>query len=160
MVSIDRMVSSAAEDGIDMRFDLLRGGNTFDAHRLLHLALERGKQDALKERLMHATFTEGAPVGDHASLTRLAVEVGLDADEVAQVLESGAYGAEVRADETRGIEFDIHAVPFFVVDGRYGLPGAQPPEVLLRVLDHAWSERPAIEVIAAADACDDDECAL
>jgi len=137
---IDRMVSAGAVDGLELRFDRARPGNTFDAHRLLHLALDRGVQDTLKERLLAATFTEGAPIGEAGALAVLAADAGLDPDEVRTVLDSDAYAAEVRADERRAATLGISAVPFFVVDGAYGVSGAQPPDVLLGVLEQAWAE--------------------
>ena len=158
---IDRMTATAAEVGLDFRFDRARPGNTFDAHRLLHLAAERGVQDDLKERFLLATFTEGEPISDHGTLARLAAQVGLDADEVVAVLAGDAYVAEVRADERLAAQLDVTGVPFFVVDGRYALPGAQPPDLLLRVLERARDEahRQAMVVggeIAAG--CDGDAC--
>jgi predicted DsbA family dithiol-disulfide isomerase len=158
------MTNLAAEEGLDFRFDLARGGNTFDAHRLLHLARERGVQDALKERFDRATFGEGLSVSDHDELAALAVEVGLDADDVRATLSSGAYADAVRADEEQALEYGITGVPFFVVDGKFGVSGAQDPERLLKVLDHAWSERSPITVLAGGDepgaACEGDDCAI
>jgi len=159
---IDRMVTAGAADGLAMRFDLARPGNTFDAHRLLHLALDRGVQDALKERLLAATFTEGAPIGDPDTLVGLAAEVGLDPDEVRATVDGDAYAAEVRADERRATALGISAVPFFVVDGAYGVSGAQPPDVLLGVLEQAWAESHPLTLVTGGDApgCSDDSCAV
>lgn len=136
---IDRMTATAAGVGLDVRFDIARPGNTFDAHRLLHLAAERGVQGALKERLFAATFTEGEPIADRHALVRLAPSVGLDADEVRSVLASDAYAEDVREDERRAAAYGIRGVPFFVVDGTYGVSGAQAPEALLDVLRKAWA---------------------
>ena len=158
---IDRMVAAGAADGLDLRFDRARPGNTFDAHRLLHLALDRGVQDTLKERLLAATFTEGAAIGDVDVLAGLAVAAGLDADEVRVVLDGDAYTADVRADERRAAALGISAVPFFVVDGKYGVPGAQPPDVLLAVLEQAWDEARPLTIVGgggAAPGCTDDSC--
>jgi predicted DsbA family dithiol-disulfide isomerase len=159
---LDSMTATAAAEGLDFRFDLNRSGNTFDAHRLLHLGLEHGVQDALKERLDHATFTEGSPVSDHTALRGLAIEVGLPADEVDAVLASDRYADAVRADVAQAAAYGINGVPFFVVDGRYGISGAQPPEVVLQTLEQAWAERPALQFVAAdgADACEGDACAV
>jgi predicted DsbA family dithiol-disulfide isomerase len=158
---IDRMVSAGAADGLDMRFDLARPGNTFDAHRLLHLAFERGVQDALKERLLRATFTEGAAIGDREALAGLAVEVGLDPAEVQEALDGDAYADDVRADERRAASYGITAVPFFVVDEAYGVAGAQPPDVLLAVLEQAWAEGHPLSMVPTggdAPACTGDAC--
>lgn len=158
---IDRVTSAAAEEGLDYRFEIARRGNTFDAHRLLHLALHNGVQDELKETLDHATFTEGLPVSDHQALTEVAVEVGLDELEVKEVLTSGAYADAVRADEAQARAYDISAVPFFVIDGKYGIAGAQPPDVIAVALERAWAERSPLTVLgegSAGEACADASC--
>ncbi len=160
---IDNMVGVAAGVGLDFRFDLSRTGNTFDAHRLLHLALSRGVQDALKERLDRATFSEGLPVSDHDALTALAVEVGLDEAEVREVLAGDRYAEAVRADEEQAMDIGITGVPFFVIDGRFGVPGAQPPERVLAALDKAWATRtPTLQMVPAdgAPGCEGDACAV
>ena len=160
---IDRMTGVAAGVGLDLRFDIARPGNTFDAHRLLHLAADRGVQDAVKERLLRATFTEGEPIGDHETLVRLVAEAGLDADEARAVLASDRYAGEVRGDEAQARAYGISGVPFFVVDGRYGVSGAQPAAVLAQVLAQAWAERSPLQVLTSAatgPGCDGDACAV
>ncbi|MDQ6837927.1 MAG: DsbA family oxidoreductase, partial [Actinomycetota bacterium] len=155
------MVAAGTHDGLDLRFDRARPGNTFAAHRLLHLAHERGLQDALKERFLAATFTEGATIGDPETLQGLATGVGLDGDEVRSVLEGDAYAAEVRDDERRATTLGITGVPFFVVDGTYGVSGAQPPDVLLGALEEAWAgSHPLVVADGAAPGCSDDACAV
>ena len=139
-VMIDRITTAGAAAGLTMRFDISRPGNSFDAHRVIHLGRERGIQDAMKERLMRATFEEGEPIGDRATLVRLAADAGLDPDETAAVLESDRFGDDVRADERLAGGLDIHAVPCFVVDRKYTVGGAQRPEILRRVLNHAHTE--------------------
>ena len=158
---IDTMTATAAQDGLDFRFDTARPGNTFDAHRLLHLAGERGVQDAVKERLFRATFTEGEAISDHETLVRLVAEAGLDADEARRVLADGTYAEEVRADEAQAAQLRITGVPFFVVDQRYGVSGAQPAEVLRQVLDRAWAETAPLQVVGGgAPGCEGDACAV
>jgi predicted DsbA family dithiol-disulfide isomerase len=159
----DRVTGLAAEEGLDFRLDLKRTGNTFDAHRLLHLALARGRQDELKERLDHATFTEGLAVSDHEALTAVAVRVGLAEAEVREVLASDAYADAVRADLAQAAAYGIRGVPFFVVDGKFGISGAQPADVLLDALTRAWQERSPLTVVpgTAADAdCADGSCTI
>jgi predicted DsbA family dithiol-disulfide isomerase len=158
---IDRMVSVAGAEGITMRFDIIRSGNTFDAHRLLHFAHERGRQDALKERLFQAYFVEGQPIGDKDTNCRLAVDVGLDGKEARAVLGGDAFASEVRADEERARANGISGVPFFVFDQKYGLSGAQPPTTLLRFLEKTWSELPEQEETGAQEAmvCGPEGCA-
>ena len=154
---IARMTSVAAADGLSFRFDRVRPGNTFDAHRVLHLARERGVQPEVKERLLRAYMTEGEALGDREALARLGGEAGLDADEVRRVLASGAYAAEVRADEAEAQRLGIHAVPFFVLADRYGVAGAQPVEVLSQALRQAWEDAPRDEVAEGA-VCGPDGC--
>jgi predicted DsbA family dithiol-disulfide isomerase len=158
----DNVTRMAAAEGLDFRFDISRTGNTFDAHRLLHLALEHGVQDDLKERLDHATFTEGLAVSDHDALAKVAVDVGLDPGEVEETLASDRYADRVRADESQAQAYGIRGVPFFVIDGKYGISGAQDPQVLLQALQQAYAERSPLKVIgdAAAEACDDDSCVI
>lgn len=158
---IDRMTSVAAEEGLTFRFDIARGGNTFDAHRLLHLALHKGIQDELKEKLDHATFTEGLPVSDHQALTEVAVGVGLDEIEAKEVLTSDLYADAVRADEAQAHAYGISAVPFFVIDDKYGIAGAQSPDVIGAALERAWNERSPLTVLSqgvGGEACADGSC--
>lgn len=155
---LDRMTRTAAEDGIEMHFERIRGGNTFDAHRLLHFAAKHGKQDALKERLMRATFTEGEPIAFRETLVKLAAEVGLDADAARTMLLGDTYADAVRADERQAAALGIRGVPFFMIDGKYGLSGAQPADVLRAALARAWQEGQAPATTAEGAACDVDGC--
>lgn len=137
--TIDRMIEAGARHGVVMRFDKARPANTFDAHRLLHLAAAHGVQHDLKERLLHATFTRGAQVADVEVLVALAADAGLDPAEARTMLAGDAYAADVRADERAAADLGITSVPYFVVGGTYGVAGAQPPDVLLDVLRDAWA---------------------
>ncbi len=149
----------AAQDGLTFRLDDALPTNTFDAHRLLHLAKARGLQDTLKERLFLAYFTEGKPVGDATVLADLAAEAGLDRAEAAAVLaDATAYAKEVRADEAHARQIGVRGVPFFVIDQKYGVSGAQPAEAILGALTQAWGER--APVTAAGEVCDEDGCAV
>ncbi len=154
---LDEMTANAAAEGLEFRFDLARPGNTFDAHRLLHLAKDSGRQDALKERLDRATFTEGLASGDHVALRAIAVEVGLPAVEVDDVLASDRYADAVRADEAQARAYGISGVPFFVLGGRFGVSGAQPADALLAALEQAWTEQP-LQTVGAGPSCDGDTC--
>jgi predicted DsbA family dithiol-disulfide isomerase len=136
-VMMDRMTQTAAEEGLELRFDIARRGNTFDAHRLLHFARTRDLQPAMKERLFRAYMTEGRAISDREELARLAGEVGLDADEVRAMLEGDALADEVRRDQARAREIGIRGVPFFVFDGRLAVSGAQPSEVFAGALRQA-----------------------
>jgi len=158
---IDTMTQQAAAEGLDFRFDRAVQANTFDAHQVIHLAGERGVQDAVKERLLTAYFSEGAAVGDRDTLVRLATGAGLDADEVRAALADQRYAGAVRADEAEASALGISGVPFFVVDRRYGVNGAQPAEALLQVLERAWAERtPLIPVVSGGDTCGPDGCTV
>jgi len=138
--AIDRMIEAGAGHGVVLRFDKARPANTFDAHRLLHLAARHGVQHDLQERLLHAMFTTGAALGDAQVLVELATEAGLGAVEAAGVLTGDAFAGDVRADELRAAELGITSVPFFVVAGKFGVSGAQPPDLLLGVLEEAWAD--------------------
>ena len=140
------MTLMAKEDGLDLRFDLVRSGNTFDGHRVVHFATERGCGGEMKERILRAYMTEGQLVSDPDVLVRLGSEVGLDGVDVRKMLESGTCADAVRADEREAEALGIRGVPFFVIDGRHGVSGAQPAGQLLEVLHKAWSERPAERV--------------
>jgi predicted DsbA family dithiol-disulfide isomerase len=148
----------AAGEGLDFRFDRARSGNTFDAHRLVHLGAAHGLQDTTKERLMRAYLSEGELMSDHATLARLAAEVGLPAGEVDELLAGDRFAAEVRDDARTGAALGITGVPFFVVDRAFGASGAQPSEVLRGLLDHAWEARPRVEVVTSGDSCGVDGC--
>ncbi|MGH3328178.1 MAG: DsbA family oxidoreductase [Streptomycetales bacterium] len=160
---IDTMTAAAADEGLDFRFDRAARANTFDAHQVIHLAHERGLQDAVKERLLRAYFHEGQAVGDPAALVRLGAEAGLGADEVREALAEQRFASAVRADEAEAAALGISGVPFFVVDRKYGVPGAQPPDQLLQVLQRAWTESHPLTFVNANDdsaACGPDGCAI
>jgi predicted DsbA family dithiol-disulfide isomerase len=135
-----QMEQRAAADGLEYHLDGQHSGNTFDAHRLLHLALERGRQDDLAERLFRAHFTERRSVFDAATLTELAVDAGLDADEVARVLAGTDYADDVEHDIAEARALGVNGVPFFVIDRRYGISGAQPAAAIGQALEQAWAE--------------------
>ncbi len=135
-----RVVQAAAGEGLTYRLDIAKPGNTFDAHRLIHLAAAHGRQAEMKERLMAAYFTEGKPIGDRDPLVELAAEVGIDRERARSVLDSDEFAGDVRADEREASELGITGVPFFVIDRRYGVSGAQAPEVMLEALEIAWQE--------------------
>ena len=134
------MEERAAGDGLTFRMGSLRSGNTRDAHRLIQLAKDRGRQAEMVERLHRAHFTDEDSVFDHDALTRLAVEAGLDRDDVATVLASDAYGDHVDTDEAMAHAIGATGVPLFVIDRKYGISGAQPPATITRVLEQAWRE--------------------
>jgi predicted DsbA family dithiol-disulfide isomerase len=156
---IARMTDIAAADGLSFRFDRIRPGNTFDAHRVLHMAFEHGVQDAVKERFLRAYMTEGEAIGQKDVLARLAGEAGLDVGEVRAQLATDAYADEVRQDEEQARQIGIDGVPFFVLGGKYAVSGAQPADLLLQALTQAWNEAEAEPpTYAEGAACGPDGC--
>jgi len=138
-----RVTDLAAGVGLDFRLEKAQRANTFDAHRLLHLANARGVQADLAERLLDAYFTRGAVVSDHAELTEFAVAAGLDRAEVGAVLAGDDFAEQVRADLALAGRFGISGVPFFVFDRTYGVSGAQETNVFSEVLERVWTNTQA-----------------
>jgi predicted DsbA family dithiol-disulfide isomerase len=139
----ERITDLASAEGLDYHLDQARWGRSFDAHRLLHLAEARGIQDAVKERFLAGYLQEGVAIGLPEELAPLAIAAGLDADEVEKVLAGDAYSEAVRADEERAVEIGITGVPFFVIDNRFAIPGAQDTETMLAILNRALEKRQA-----------------
>ena len=146
----DRLKGVAAEEGLAFDFDRIQSGNTFDAHRLLHLAKARGLQEQLEERFMHAYLCEGEAIGEPETLQRLATDAGLDAEEVQALLATDQFANEARADQREAGELGVDGVPFFKI-GRYGASGAQPAQLLVQILERAWSELPKPLELVGAD---------
>ena len=161
---IDNVEAVAAEEGLVYRLHHAQRANTIDAHRLLHLALEQGGpalQGAVKEALLAAYFTDARNVADHAELRDVTVGAGVDPERVDAALASDEYLAEVYADIEQAQAYGASGVPFFVIDKKYGVSGAQPADTFRQVLDRAWSDaHPTLEVVGAGDACGPDGCAV
>jgi predicted DsbA family dithiol-disulfide isomerase len=138
---LEEMTHLASTVGLSYDFDAVRHTNTVLAHQLLHHAKANGRQEEMKERLLKAYFEQGRHVGRVGDLADLAAEVGLDRDEAVRVLTEQTYLDDVNADKKQAIEYGITGVPFFVVDGRYGVSGAQSPDTFQQVLNQAWDER-------------------
>ena len=156
-----RVTEQAAAEGLEFRMDRTRPGNTVDAHRLLHLAKDRGVQHEVKERLLKAYFEEGEPISDHATLARLGAEAGLDEDEAAKMLAGDDHLADVRQDQAEARDLGITGVPFFVIDRKYGLSGAQPAELFAQALRQAYAESTPLEMVHShGDDCADGSCAV
>jgi predicted DsbA family dithiol-disulfide isomerase len=137
---LDQMTSLGASEGIAFDYTRIRSGNTFDAHRMLHLARALSLGDALKERLFAAYFCEGRVLSDPATLVELAREVGVDVDRAEALVHTDLYDEEVRAEQHEARQLGITGVPFFLLGRRYGVSGAQPREVLLQALELAANE--------------------
>jgi len=143
---LDSVTAVAKAAGLEYRFDLLNHTNTVKAHELLHFAKANGLQYELQERLMSAYFTEGRHLGRIDDLVALATDVGLYADAARQALEGSQYVDAVRADQAQAAAYGINGVPFFVIDGKYGVSGAQPPEAFAQVARQVWAERREAQV--------------
>lgn len=172
----ERVTGIAATVGLDLRLEHAHPTNTFDAHRLLHFAAAHGRQVALNERLFSAHFVRGESVGDTDALVAMAVEVGLDALAARAVLDGGDFAAEVGADIGLAAALGVRGVPFFVIDRRFGISGAQDVSVLTGALTTAWAERgrmrprdgnddgpgatPDPTSTASGSACSDGVCAV
>lgn len=142
---LEHVTGVAREAGLEYRFDKLQHTNTVKAHELLHFAKANGLQHELEERLMSAYFTEGRHVGRIDDLADLAAEVGLDRDEAHAALSSQRHLDDVRQDQAQAQAYGIQGVPFFVIDGKYGISGAQPPQAFENVLRELWAKRGAEE---------------
>jgi predicted DsbA family dithiol-disulfide isomerase len=150
----------AAEVGLHFRHHDVPRARTVDAHRLLHLAKDLGLQADLKEALLAAYFVHGQSMGDHDVLRKAAVEAGLDPARVDEVLASDQYADAVEADIREAASLGATGVPFYVIDRKYGVSGAQPGEVFTQVLERAWAEsHPQLDLVGGADACGPDGCA-
>jgi predicted DsbA family dithiol-disulfide isomerase len=133
----------AAGEGLAFHFDRVRSGNTFDGHRLVHLAAEHGAQDAMKERLLRAYFSEGRLICDPETLLATGTEVGLPVPELRELLAGDRFAEDVRRDEQAASDLGVRGVPTFIVDRTVGVTGAQPPELILQMLRQGWVRRDA-----------------
>jgi protein disulfide-isomerase len=135
-----QVTATAKQSGLTYNFDTAVIANSFDAHRLVQLAKVNGLGDQAEERLFKAYFTEGKDISDHLTLIVLGIEVGLDGKAIKQMLDSDSFSTEVRNDEYKAQALGIQGVPFFVMNDRYGVSGAQPSDVFLQTLQKAWRE--------------------
>lgn len=135
-----QMTDMAAELGLEYNFDKAVIGNSFDAHRLSHLAKQAGLQDQLEEALFKAYFTDGKNIADKNALLELGIGIGLDAEAVAQTLNSDQYAEEVKHDIYEASQVGVRGVPFFVLGDKYAVSGAQHTETFLGALNQTWNE--------------------
>ncbi|WP_404288954.1 DsbA family protein [Glutamicibacter arilaitensis] len=131
------VTEQAAGEGLNYDFDALRPANSFTALRLLEHAKTEGKANEMKETLLSAHFERGLDTGERQVLAQLAAEVGLDEAAVQGTLDSQTYTEEVNADIEQARQLGISGVPFFVIDGKYGISGAQPAEAFANALAQA-----------------------
>lgn len=159
--SID-VAKQAAAVGLTFNFESMVNTNTFDAHRLVHFAAEQGKEKEMSERLFKAYFTDNDNVGNREKLAELAADVGLNPTAVADMLATSQFADAVRGQEEEGSRLGIRGVPFYVIDRKYAVSGAQPPEVFLETLNKAWEEKyPTLVQVNQADQdalCTDGVC--
>lgn len=149
----DQVTAMAKEAGLEYNLDQAVVANTFDAHRLTHVAAEYGLQNEAEERLFSAYFTEGKNIGDPDTLVRLGSDIGLNPDVVKKTLHSDAYGNEVRSDQLRAQQTGIRGVPFFVFNNKYAVSGARPSEVFAGVLSQVWDEEHPADQNAEGAVC-------
>ncbi|WP_046244896.1 DsbA family oxidoreductase [Hymenobacter terrenus] len=155
----NHVTTVAKEVGLRYDFDRAVPTNTFLGHQLIHLAAKHGQQDAAKERLMAAYYTEGQNLNEIDTLVNLAAEVGLDAEEARTALTTGAYAEAVRYDEYQAQQINVRGVPFFVFEDKYAVSGAQPTELFAEVLEKVWDEfRPAPVLLTDGPACGPEGC--
>lgn len=134
---MDQVTATGAADGLGFRFDIAQSANTLKAHGLLHLALRRGLQEPVKERLMKAYFCEGGNLNDTDTLVDLVAEAGLDPDEAREAVQNEAFAEDVAHDIQQARQIGITGVPFFVFNQRYAVSGAQPAATLVEVMRKA-----------------------
>jgi predicted DsbA family dithiol-disulfide isomerase len=140
---LERVTSIAKSVGLDYDYDHVHQTNTVISHELLHFAKSKGRQLEMKERLLKAYFVNGEHVGRIPDLVEIAADLGFDRAEVTEALESHRYLADVKADVAQAAEYGINGVPFFVIDGKYGVSGAQEAQTFANVLEKVKSEKEA-----------------
>jgi predicted DsbA family dithiol-disulfide isomerase len=163
VANTNNLTEQAKTLDLDYYMDRTIQTNTFDAHRLTHFAASKGKHAEMTERLLKAHFTDTLHIGNHDTLADLAAEVGLDRAEALRILTDGEYANEVRADEQEAGQLGVKGVPFFVINRKYAISGAQPSEVFLGALQKAWDEEHPLIVLggsAEGAVCADDGCAI
>lgn len=157
--NVKNVTQMGKEAGVDFQFDTLILTNTFDAHRVTMLAKKQGLMHKMADRVLLAHFTESKHIGDHKTLAELAAEVGLNREEVEKMLASDDMTNDVRADQQTGQQYGITGVPFFLINKKYALTGAQPTEVFVNALTKIIAEDEVSSLNEQNGAsCDDDSC--
>ncbi|HXR85100.1 MAG TPA: DsbA family oxidoreductase [Hanamia sp.] len=136
----DYVNKMAKEVGLDFHFDKVVVANSFNAHRLIQLAKIKGVSNEAEEALFKAHFVEGKNIDDAETLMNIGISIGLDKNELKKMVDSGEFSKQVRQDEQQAQLFGINGVPFFVLNNRYGVSGAQSPQVFLQTLNQAWDD--------------------
>lgn len=156
----DHVTEMAAEVGLTYDFDKAIVANSFDAHRFTHLAKQNGLGDQAEEALFKAYFTEGKNIADHETLAELGEEIGLDKDEVAHTLKGNKYAINVNQDIAQAQQLGIRGVPFFVMDMKYGVSGAQPVDTFTQTIEKAYGEWVAAKPQQPLDVIEGDSCGV
>lgn len=149
--------------GLEYRYDIIQMTNTFDAHRVAKLANTKGLEARITARFMKAYFTEGLNIADHDTLIKLSVESGLVEEEVKEVLSSNQFEDLVRQQISESRQVGVQGVPFFVLDRKYGVSGAQQEDYFYQVLEYLWNEHQELETIDGGDSghvCNDETCEI
>lgn len=149
---VEQISAMGRAEGIDFKYSTTRYTNTFDALRLTKFAQSKS-HDEIITKLFDAYFTKNLELSDHAVLKKIAVDCGLDGNEVEKILNGDNYAEEVRADELQAARLGIHGVPYFVIGGKYGLSGAQPSEILKQAITDALTEKNFNGMTCGADGC-------
>jgi predicted DsbA family dithiol-disulfide isomerase len=161
---LEALNSLAAQDGLTYDLARTQGGNTFDAHRLVHLGYESGPATgaAVKEALLKAYFVDLLPVSEPDVLVEVGTSAGVDTDDIRKTLDSDRFSAEVRADELDAANLGCTGVPFFVIDRAFAIPGAQDADTMLLTLERAWARShpaaPEVVVAGGGAVCTDGDC--
>jgi predicted DsbA family dithiol-disulfide isomerase len=158
----EHVALQAKGEGLNYRFDTVVVANSFTAHRLIHLAAAHGKQDAAKERLLSDHFEHGKDIGSREYLAALGRDLGLPKTAVEELFTTDKYADDVRADAAEARALGISGVPFFVIDRKFGLSGAQPVETFSAALDQAWQDANPLVLVNSGDgdACGPEGCSV
>ncbi|MFJ5716956.1 DsbA family oxidoreductase [Neobacillus sp. NPDC093127] len=152
--------SQAATVGLTFNFDEMKPTNTFDAHRLAKFAKTQGKEAVVSEKLLHAYFAESKHIGDLETLADIAEDAGLNRQEVVTILnDKHAFAADVRQDESLAQQYGVRGVPYFVINQKYAISGAQPTETFIGALQKVWQEESASPMLQDLSTTDDASCA-
>lgn len=164
----DQVVDMASNAGLQFNFDSTIPANTFDAHRLIHLAAHHNLQDQAKEALLKAYFIDGKDVADKSVLQKIAEEIGLDQTEIVETLDSDKFSDDVKHDIKESKDIGVQGVPFFVLDGKYAISGAQPVTAFKDAISQAYNEWKSAQPVSKLTSlnvtdkaiCDDDGCEI
>ena len=154
---------NAKTEGLVYNYDIIQMTNTLDAHQLAKWANQFGKEDELTNRLMKAYFTDGMNLADHQVLANLAKEIGLNSEEALSILKNNTYKNQVIAEQTEARQIGVQGVPFFVLNRKYGISGAQQKEYFVQALNKIWDEENPLQTLDNQDtsqSCDHDECGI